>query len=101
MMKRIDSAHLLRAVSDEAWAAIDKAMQSGGTIDDVLTAAMLVHVAIATERRFGNWCAQIRDIQLQYLDGLAFRLQEIDDGEVAHTMAAAGVIKLAREACGD
>ncbi len=94
---KIKSSDILRAVGDETWRAIDKSIQADATVNDVITAVMMVHLSIATERRFGNWCEKIRDIYLGYLDGLSLRLQEIDNGEIAHTMAAAGVIKLARE----
>jgi hypothetical protein len=101
MMKRIDSAHLLRAVGDEAWSLIDRSMHAGATVEDVITAVLFVHVSIAAERRFGDWSAKIRDIQLTYLDCLALRLQEVDAGSIAFAQAAANAIGRAREACGD
>jgi hypothetical protein len=96
---KIELGRLLREVGDEAWRAIDKAMQAGGTVEDVLSAVLLVHVAIACERRFGDWCPKIRDIEMTYLDGLALRLQEVDDGDIAFAQVAANALSRARAAC--
>jgi hypothetical protein len=101
MTEKIDSARLLRELGDEAWRAIDRSMQAGGTIEDVIVASVLVHVAISAERRFGNWSPKIRDIELTYLYGLALRLQEVDDGDIAFARVAANAISRARAACDD
>jgi hypothetical protein len=99
MMEKIEVGRLLRAVGNEAWSLIDRSMQADATVEDVLTAVMMVRVAIAAERRLGDWCTKIRDVQLTYLDCLALRLQEVDDGSIALAQAAATAISRAREAC--
>jgi hypothetical protein len=101
MMEKIEVGRLLSAVGDEAWHAIDKSMQAGGTVEDVFSAVLLVHVAISAERRFGHWCAKIHDIEMTYLDGLALRLQELDDGDIPFAQCVANAIGRAREACGE
>jgi hypothetical protein len=100
-MRKIDTARLMHLLSDDAWAAIEKSGQADARVEDVLAAAMLVHVSVLAHRRFGNWCWRRRDVNLTYLDGLALRLQELDDGSIEFTSAAAAAISRARAACDD
>ena len=96
---KINVSRLTRELGDEAWRKIDRSMQAGATTEDVITAVLFVHVSISADRRFGDWCARLRDIQLTYLDGLALRLQEVDDGDIAFAQIAANAISRARSAC--
>ena len=98
-MAKIDSNRLLRELGDGAWAAIDKSMQAGAGVEDVITAAVLVHIAVTAERRFGDWCPRLRDVYRVYIDSLAVRLTEVDDGSLDFAKAAADAIGRARKAC--
>ncbi|MGY3619368.1 hypothetical protein [Bradyrhizobium sp. USDA 10063] len=100
-MMKINGRTICNAASDAAWELIDKAMRAGGTVEDVIKAVMAVHVSIAAERRFGSWCHRHRDVELTYLDCLALRLQEVDDGNLELARDVATAIGRAREACGE
>ena len=100
-MRKIDTTRLMRILSDDAWSAVDKCMQAGAVVDDVLAATLLVHASIVAHRRFSRWCWRLRDVNLTYLDGLALRLQEIDDGSIEFTSSTAEAISRARRACDD